>query len=164
MRRSVARVPGAAWRQHANYYFFVQTDVDLHRWYEVGLAAWFAAHTVSGTRIRYTPNSARIRNLRSSVQRGNYVGLEEFVTLGQNEFDARFAEHEAQAYALVDFLQRGPDAADGFDPAWAGILDTYRSTALQRRSPRGALAAAIGQIDLVALEAAWVKWVKAGLK
>jgi hypothetical protein len=155
---------GAGWRQYASFYFHVETDVDLHRWYEIGLAAWFSSHSVSGSRVRYRPDPARIRAIRTAVQNQNYLDLEEFLTLTSDDFDSQAEEHEAQAYALVDFLKRGAEEADGFDPAWSGILERYRSSALDNRSPRRALAAAIEGVDLVALEAIWVEWVKAGLK
>ena len=164
-RELLAAATAAAWRQFANFYFYVGTDVDLHRWYEMGLAAWFGSHHVSGRRINYTPDRVLSRTIRAAVQRGNYLGFEEFLSADSNQFDGPDAEqHLAQAFALVDFLKRGPEEQKDSDRAWAGILDTYRKNALENRSPRRALATAIEGIDLVALEAAWVEWVKTELR
>ncbi len=164
-RELLAAATTSAWQQFANFYFFVGTDVDLHRWYEMGLAAWFGSHHVSGRRINYTPDRELSRTIRAAVQRGNYLGFEEFLSADSNQFDGPGAEqHVAQAFALVDFLKRGPEEQKDFDQAWAGILDTYRKNALENRSPRRALAAAIEGIDLVALEAAWLEWVKTELR
>lgn len=160
----MAALTEAAWRQHAFFYFHVQTPVDLHRWYEMGLAAWFASHQVSSRRTTYRPDRDRSRIIRAAVDDGSYRNLEEFLTLGADEFDGRGREeNEAQAWAFVDFLKRGADQ-DGFDTAWGRILDTYRMSALEKRSPRTALSEAIEGIDLVALEAAWVDWVKNELR
>ena len=163
-RELLGAVSGAAWRQFASHYFLVETDVDLHRWYEFGLAAWFSAHAVSSRRVSYTPSRDRIRTIRSMVERGEYVYLTEFLNMTSDDFDAQAEKHQAQAYALVDFLKRGAEEVKGFTPAWSGILETYASIALDKRSPRLALADAIDGVDLFALEAAWVEWVKSGLK
>ena len=156
----------AAWQRYAYHFFIVRTPVDLHRWYEIGLAKWFGSHTVSGRRVSYSPNRNLLRIIRPAVQDNEFVRLETLLRMNSAEFDGLDnASHAAQAYTLVDFLKRGgEELGDDFDASWGSVLDVYRTTALQSRSPREAVAKVMEAVDLQALEAAWVEWVKNGLK
>lgn len=157
MTKTVAFHEG--WHQYSDTYF---PDVELQRWFDEGTGDFFGSFEWSGGRWRYDVSKMRKISIKTIVNTNAYQPLAEIVTWNKDKFYGdKAADYYAQGYAMVDFLQRGGDKrTSGWDDAWGEILETYRTTMLETKNPKKAVAAAFANVDWDRFTKAWVKWVK----
>jgi len=152
------------WHQYASSYFGPRTV--LHGWFDEGVGEYFGAFHKRGKQWRYGVHKTLHSAIRRQVAKRTYLALDEFFHAGRDEFSGkRTLDRYAQAYALVDFLCRGPDRLGRkFDPKWNAIIPTYTAQLLKTRNRKTALKKALQGVDFQALEAAWTSWVKSKMK
>jgi hypothetical protein len=150
-----------AWHQYSDQYW---PDVELHRWFDEGMAEYFGAHRLKGKRKVYVALKGRIAEMQPLLGSKTYVPSAEIVAWDRATFyGANASAHYAQAWVMVDFLIRGPDKlGKRFDARWNEILPTYAKIALEEKAPKKAIETAFAGVDIEAYEAAWIDWFKSG--
>lgn len=153
------------WHQYADSYY--GNDIELHRWYDEGLGEFFGSHKRKGRGWKYEVLKGRMRSIKSQMSRDTFIPNRELVTWDRSKFygSPRSSDHYAQAYSIIDFLQRGPDKlGKRFKPEWKEILDTYRTTILKTKSQKKAVEKAFENVDWDEFDAMWLDWVKKRMK
>lgn len=150
-----------AWHQYSNQ---IWPDVELHRWFDEGLAEYFGSLRMKGKTEILVPHKGRLESLRGMMATKTLIPSGEIVKWPRSIFyGARAPLHYAQAWAMVDFLIRGKGKTSAkWDPKWSEILPTYAKIALDEKDPEKAIATAMEGVDVAAYEAAWIDWVKSG--
>jgi len=150
-----------AWHQYSDQYW---PGVDLHRWFDEGLAEYFGALRVKGKSEEYTPHRGRLAEFQPLLNSKAYVPTSEIVIWDKPTFyGANASAHYAQAWVMMDFLMRGKERLGSkFDDKWSQIVPTYGKVALETKSEKKAVEAAFAGVDMAAFEAAWIDWFKGG--
>lgn len=144
------------WHQYCNAYF---NGAEVHRWFDEGHGDFFGAHLPGG---RYIGSDMRYKWVKLMVNKGDFVPFKDIVRWPRSRFygNPRTAYFYAQAFGMIDFLRFGHRMGKrDFDPAWSGILETYRKTMLETKDCKKATEAAFKGVDYAAMEAAWKKYV-----
>ena len=107
-----------AWHQYSYQYF---PGVELHRWYDEGLAEYFGSLRKKGRRWSHVYHDGRLDSLARQERDGSLIPSADIVTWHKDKFySARAADHYAQAYAMVDFLVRGKETlGKRWDDRWS---------------------------------------------
>ena len=165
----------AAWQQYAAAYW---PGAPFQRWWLYGTSDYYAQFEPKGRKLRHKPISNpyvyfetderrfKLENpmllIKADLRSGDYVGLRDFVAWDNGKFDgARPANNRAQAYAVVDFLARGPEKlGDKFDASWAKFWRDYPAMLAKSKSPTKTIDKLSEGVDFAALEDAWKNWVK----
>lgn len=148
-------------------------------WIDEGLAEYFAASDIQGSRRKGARVSEwRLGTIQSALRGGREWSLEELFELPREAFYADANQLYAQSWSLLYFLKESQAARRR--PAWRGLVPRYlealreaweaerarapidtrarREVALGRAQAR-ARAAALEGVDLEALTAAWREFV-----
>lgn len=150
-----------AWHQYSDQYW---PDVELHRWFDEGLAEYFGSFRKRGSKFRYQYHEDRFTSIKRQLSDGTYIPGHQIVKWDRATFyGPRAADHYAQAWAMMDMIKRGEDVLRGrYDQAWKKILPTYSEICLKEKNPKKAIDAAFEGIDLDAMDAIWIDWVESG--
>jgi hypothetical protein len=146
-----------AWHQYSDQYF---PEVELHRWFDEGLAEYFGSLRKKGKRWSHVYHDGRLSSLQRQARAGQLIPSADIVTWDRAKFyGPRAADHYAQAYAMVDFLVRGKDVlGKRWNDRWSEILPTYAQVCLTEKSDTKAVAAAFEGVDWAGFEAGWNEW------
>ncbi len=146
-----------AWHQYSDQYF---PGVELHRWYDEGLAEYFGSLRKKGRRWSHVFHDGRLDSLAKQDRAGTLIPSADIVTWHKDKFySARAADHYAQAYAMLDFLIRGEETlGKRWNERWSEILPIYTKTCLEERSETKAVQAAFDGVDWAAFETGWKEW------
>lgn len=150
-----------AWHQYSDQYW---PEVELHRWFDEGLAEYFGSLRRSGKNEVLVPHKGRLDSLREQMASKTLIPSGEIVGWSRAKFyGARAPDHYAQAWAMADFLIRGKAKLGAkWDPEWSEILPTYAKIALEEKDAEKAARVCLEGVDAIAWEAAWIDWVKSG--
>ena len=150
-----------AWHQYADTYW---PSVELHRWFDEGLAEYFSAHRKAGRGFKFVGQDGRFQSIRQQIREGTYIPSREIVSWHKDKFyGPRAPDHYAQGWAMVDFLIRGKERLGSrFPEDWGKIMEVYATTCLEKKSDKKAVDAAFEGIDFDAFDKAWIEWVESG--
>lgn len=150
-----------AWHQYSDQYW---ASIDLHRWFDEGMAEYFGSYRMKGKREVFVGQKGRVGEMTPLISSGGYVPSAEIVAWDKPTFyGGNASAHYAQAWVMVDFLIRGErKLGRRWNPRWSTILSTYATTALEKRSEKKAIEAAFEGVDMAEYEAAWIEWFKSG--
>ncbi|MBK8974303.1 MAG: hypothetical protein IPM29_00095 [Planctomycetes bacterium] len=149
------------WHQYSDQYW---PGVELHRWFDEGLAEYFGAWRKKGRRWVFRYHEGRYEAITRQMKDGTYIPTREIRAWHKDKFyGPRASDHYAQAWAMVDFLKRGADKlGKRFDPSWTHILETYARICLEEKSDSKAAEQAFEGVDMEAFDEAWKMWVDRG--
>ena len=145
----------------------------LHTWFDEGTAEIYAGARFGGGRlVALEPVPGRAAWLRAELGKRPGPTLEALLGMDQRTFYADSTLHYTMAWSFVSYLRTSPDPThprllatyfDALKPAWRAEVEALGRrgvtsagvAAAQNAARRVALDAAFGNVDLVALEAAW---------
>jgi hypothetical protein len=158
---TLAVVYHEAWHQYADQYW---PDVELHRWFDEGLAEYFGTWRRRGRSWRYVYHEGRYDSVRAQMKTGALIRSDAIIGWERAKFyGARAPDHYAQAWVMVDFLKRGEEKLRSrWDPSWSKILPNYAKACLEEKDPEKAVEKALEGIDVDAFEEAWKEWFERG--
>jgi hypothetical protein len=143
------------------YLFYAVGRVSAHRWFDEGYGDYFAgANPKKGFKIGVF--DWRTGVAKKAVSEGKNVHLKDLFYYTQPQYYANPSVCYAQGWALVYFLQS--KSIKKKHQRWADILDIYFNTLVKSRNAGKALAAALKDVDIEALNDAYVTFIKRGYK
>jgi hypothetical protein len=147
------------WHQYSDSYF---KGTELHRWFDEGHGDFFGAHKLRGKKWVFVGSNMRYKWVKLMVKKGDFVRFKDITTWPRSRFygNPKTAYYYAQAFGMISFLRQGQAMGKAFDPKWSEILPMYRRVTLEEEDAKKGVEAAFEGVDLKAMEAAWVKWVK----
>lgn len=150
-----------AWHQYSDQYW---PGVELHRWFDEGLAEYFGSLRKKGNRWVHQYHRGRMQSLNKQMNEKSLIPSAEIVNWHKDKFyGPRQADHYAQGWAMVDFLVRGEDVLGGrWNDRWSEILPIYAKVCLDEKSEKKAVEAAFEGVEWAAFEEAWQDWVDEG--
>lgn len=150
-----------AWHQYSDTYFGKEHSMlDLHRWWDEGMAEYFGAFVPKGSKKKqkygYVLHKGRVREMKMLMEQDRWVPLSSMFKLPQSKFGS--AQY-AQSFFLMDMLTRGKKKMKKFwQDSWDGIIERYRKRFLETGSGDEANKAAFDGVNIGELEEAWLKW------
>jgi hypothetical protein len=145
----------------------------LHTWFDEGTAEVYAgARFGAGRLVALEPLQGRAAWLRSELAKRPGPSLEALLGMDQRTFYADSTLHYTMAWSFVSYLRTSRDPAhprlltlylDALKRAWRAEIEALGRrgvtsaglAAAKAAARRAALDAALGKLDLAALEAAW---------
>ena len=125
--------------QYADAWF---GDAEMHIWFNEGFAEYFGSMGRAGR--KWVPGLVQDRKkaIVEIVERGSMIPFEQITVWSQQRFySGRATDHYAQAWAMIDFLKRGPKSKH-WNKDWDRILPTYikvlRKTQDQKQAHKAA--------------------------
>ena len=137
-----------------------------HGWFLHGHEDYYAGFELTAGRLVRKPNPWRLETIRQVARQRQHIPFSEFLRwfgpgyhgTGSN-FLQNYLEAYAQGWSCVWFLRTLPEThrkPPGWQPGWELILDRYLSGMRTARDRGAAIDAALLDIDLAALEDAWL--------
>lgn len=163
------------------YIYYSSGELPPHSWFNEGYGDFFSGARIKSGKVRSIGvNPWRLGTIQRYVKSGDHVPWEKIISFEQKEFYE--SKHRglcyAQGWSMIYFLRNSKVVAK--NPAWNGILETYFTTlkeiygdevaflekqgrlddkhksAAGKRAREKAVEVAFDDIDLWALEDAWI--------
>ena len=147
------------------YYFY--GNLAPHSWYNEGTGDFYSGYALKNNRFTLEKNPWRRDTIKEAIRSETFVPLRELMRFSQKEYYGRNKRqaHPALCYAegwsLIWFLRTGKkNKAKGWDPKWDTLLDDYLKALVTTRSRSKAIEACLKDVDMDALQAAWIDYTK----
>ena len=148
-----------SWHQYSDAYW---PDVELHRWFDEGLAEYFSQFNKRGRKWQRKVLDGRFRDIRNQINTDSFIPISEIVYWSRAQFYGPGGPHHyAQAYSMADFILEGKSKTGAaWQDSWDGILERYGTNILETKDSQAASDAAFEGVDYQAFTEAWMNWVK----
>jgi hypothetical protein len=147
------------------YYFY--GNLAPHSWYNEGTGDFYSGYTLKNNRYTLEKNLWRRDTIKEAIRGEQFAPLKQFMRWNQKEYYGRnkLQVHPgicyAEGWSLIYFLRTGKkNKAKGWDPKWDTLLDDYLKALVTTRNRSGAIEACLKDIDIDALQAAWIDYTK----
>ena len=147
------------------YYFY--GNLAPHSWYNEGTGDFYSGYTLKNNRYTLEKNLWRRDTIKEAIRSETFVPLRDFMRFSQKEYYGRnkLQAHPAVCYAegwsLIWFLRTGKkNRAKGWDPKWDTLLEDYLRALVTTRSRSAAIETCLKDVDMDALQAAWIDSTK----
>ena len=143
------------------YIYYAVGEISPHSWFNEGYGDYFAGANPK-RRFKIGPFQWRTSTVRTAVATGKAHHLKDLMTFTQMQYYTRNPGMcYAQGWALVYFLNSRKGLAH---TEWKTILPNYFETLVKTKSKKKALEAAIGGLDIEALNTDYQAFIRAGFK
>jgi hypothetical protein len=142
------------------YIHYAVGEFAPHSWFNEGFGDYFAGAN-SEKNFEIEPYAWRTSTVKNAVSSGKMHRLSELVKMTQAQYYSDASTCYAQGWALVYFLHSKTAKKN---PRWADILQIYFDTMVASGSADKACEAAFKDVDMEALEKAYVEFIKVGFK
>lgn len=143
------------------YIYYAVGEISPHSWFNEGYGDYFAGANPKN-RFKIGPFQWRTKKVLDAVSSGKAHHLNDLMHFSKMQYYTRDPGMcYAQGWALIYFLnsKKGRSHSD-----WKHILPNYFNTLVKTRSQKKALKAAIGGLDMEALNDDYIRFIKRGFK
>jgi len=166
------------------FLYHTASALSPHSWYDEGTAEFYSGSVIEFGKVQRVDGLPdRERFLRTELPKGRIPKLEALLRMTQEQFYAEADINYSTGYALIRFLRTARAAQE--HPAWSSLQARYfeelrrdwrreaeglalsglsgsKYRAAISRSREKALEAALKNVDLSELEAAFLEWIRLG--
>jgi hypothetical protein len=149
------------------YIFYFYGNLAPHSWYNEGTGDFYSGYSLKNNRFTLEKNLWRRDTIKEAIHNDKFVPLGEIMRWGQKEYYGMNKLQTspvicyAEGWSLIWFLRTGKkNKAKGWNPKWDTLLDDYLKALVTTRNRSKAIEACLKDVDMDALQAAWIDYTK----